>query len=81
MDLDLTELDAMAASDTHRHRGNTGCVERLIRSHPDREELIRAALDHPANGLDVGRFLTARGMYIAGQTVNRHRRGDCLCRI
>ena len=75
-DIDLTELDELAAQPK-----NTGCVQRLIEHNPDREQLIRAAIDHPAPGMAVGRWLTGKGLYIAGQTVNRHRRGDCECRI
>ena len=79
-DIDLTELDELA-DQPHRHAANTGCVQRLIEHNPDREETIRAAVDHPAPGMAVGRWLTGHGLFIAGQTVNRHRRGDCECRI
>lgn len=77
MDVDLTDLDEAALS---RRRGPRGCVDLLIDQHPDRADLIVAAIAHPASAPDVSRFLADRGIHIRPATIHRHRREHCACR-
>jgi len=44
----------------------------------DAEELITAMADPTLTGSTIARALRADGHHMTAQTLNRHRRGDCI---
>lgn len=74
----LAELEAL----TQARRRNVGCVEKAIQSNPELEDIISRAVKHPtASGSVVAEFLRKHGVEISHQSISRHRRGDCSCRL
>lgn len=64
-----------------RHPGghcSVGVV--LAQMDPETAAEFRAAIDMPElSGEAISSVLRRRGYRVAGQTINRHRRGGCIC--
>ncbi len=62
--------------------GPRGCVELAILENPDRKDFILGAVNHPtARASVVTRFLREKGIDISFRAIDRHRRGECQCRV
>jgi hypothetical protein len=71
----LEEAQAVTAS-----KGVPCSVATLMhRLRPEEQAELTEALASLVDGMALSRALANRGHRIAGQTLNRHRRGECQC--
>jgi 3-methyladenine DNA glycosylase Tag len=62
-------------------KGTTCTVTSLLQSlSPSEQAELTEALASSVQSSALSRALANRGHRIAGQTINRHRRGECQCR-
>jgi hypothetical protein len=75
--------DALAAGPSRGFRGPECAVGRILRILPPEEAdalRVMIALDSPWHAEEVGRLLRdEHHIAVAGQTINRHKRGGCQC--
>ena len=72
----LSEIEAAATN-----RGTICSVYRVREalSKADQADLDTALADNGIAGSQIARALSARGHKVKGDTVQRHRKGDCAC--
>lgn len=75
-----TGLDTLATK-TPGPRWQECTVAYALRTLPaDKRRLLRAALDNDSvEHAEIARALRSEGIHVTGQTVGRHRAGDCRC--
>lgn len=78
---DLSDLDAIIAADRTRRRSQAKvCGVKVAKvDHPDKADLIDAAIAHEAGTAVVTDFLNDNGVTVTFSSIQRHRRGRCLC--
>jgi hypothetical protein len=76
----MSSLAARLADQKPKHRGGRCSVESILTELNDIDaRALTDAIESHMQSSDIARALRLEGHDIAGNTVARHRRGDCSC--